>query len=261
MYGCLFKKMGHFHTNVIFLCRKYADFIPYLLVKAIPLLVLWFQHICLTGDNQKRRRKNDYFWINSCRPNVRLSTPERCLWGTHRNIILWWLIFSFEQSEPQSSESCCFCSESGDLGKEVFFLMSLLKKMPGCPQGCSRSHRNPQAGASRGVMSFANLLLTGWISSKMNLSCWKVTTNPPYLWKVEFSFRLGKKRWILGWELQTEMDNQRTAPEPAAGAWCKSWELLCSQHSNAAGPVLLRWHQMFGTCCWSFLNSHYNSLK
>lgn len=62
MYSCLFKKMGHFHTNVIFLCRKYAEFIPYLLVKAIPLLVLWFQHICLTRNNQKRRRKKLLFF-------------------------------------------------------------------------------------------------------------------------------------------------------------------------------------------------------
>lgn len=121
MYSCLFKKMGHFHTNVIFLCRKYAEFIPYLLVKAIPLLVLWFQHICLTGDNQKMRRKNYYFLINSCRPNVRLSTWVQHLWATHRNIILQWLFFFFEQGEPQSSESCCFAQSLETWGKKFFW--------------------------------------------------------------------------------------------------------------------------------------------
>lgn len=117
-------------------------------------------------------------------------------------------------------------------------------------------------------MSFANLPAISSskdeFSSKMNLSCWKVTRNPPYLWNTEFSLYLGKKQWILGWELQTKcvlgMDNQRNAPEPV-GAWCESWELLCSQHSKAAGPVLLRGHQMFGTCCWSFLKSFLNFLN
>jgi len=40
IYSCLFKKIGHFHTNVIFLCGKYAEFLDCLLVRAILLLFL-----------------------------------------------------------------------------------------------------------------------------------------------------------------------------------------------------------------------------
>lgn len=120
MYSCLFKKMGHFHTNVIFLCRKYAEFIPYLLVKAIPLLVLWFQHICLTGDNQKMRRKNYYFLINSCRPNVRLSTWVQHLWTTHRNIILQWLFFFFLSRVSHKAQRAAALLRAWRLGERSF---------------------------------------------------------------------------------------------------------------------------------------------
>lgn len=178
MYSCLFKKMGHFHTNVIFLCRKYAEFIPYLLVKAIPLLVLWFQHICLTGDNQKRSRKNDYFLINSCRPNVRLSTWVAVSLGHAQeyhppmaDLSFEQEASDFEQSESQSSESCCFAESLETWGKKFFWCHCSRRCLDVCVlRGAAIHTRNPRAEASRGVMSSANLLvlcsnlfLTGWI--------------------------------------------------------------------------------------------------
>lgn len=282
MYSCLFKKMGHFHTNVIFLCRKYAEFIPYLLVKAIPLLVLWFQHICLTGDNQKKSRKNDYFLINSCRPNVRLSTWVAVSLGHAQeyhppmaDLSFEQEASDFEQSESQSRE-LLLCWESGDLGKEVF-LMSLFKKMPGClcAQGSSHSHKEPTGWSQQrsDELCKSPRALQQSLPHRMNFHLkwtWapgtaalkKQQTHPAsgkWIWPCHFIFGKGTVDFRIGVTNQVDArDGQpKTCPDPKpVGACCQSLELHCSQHCSAAIPVLLRWLEMFGTCCWSFLNSH-----
>lgn len=216
MYSCLFKKMGHFHTNVIFLCRKYAEFIPHLLVKAIPLLVLWFQHICLTGDNQKRRRKKYYFWVNSHRPKHSRAVSL----GHTQEYHPLMANFSFEQREPQSSESSALLRVWRDSGKEVF-LMALLKRMPGCPrpQGCSRfhtgTHRLEAAGdwwalqISRHSAAIPPRRMNFILNQPELLERNNEPTPPLERW----IFHLGKERWILGSELQTkctlDMDNNQ----------------------------------------------------